>query len=46
MNKLICHSLTLICLALALTACNTMQGLGEDIQRAGGAIQEAADRSE
>lgn len=37
--------LTLAFLSFILVGCNTMQGLGEDIQRAGGAIRDAADRN-
>ncbi len=33
---------TLILITLALSACNTMQGIGQDIQRAGGALEDAA----
>lgn len=31
------------CFALAQTACNTMEGAGQDIEDAGEAIQDAAD---
>jgi predicted small secreted protein len=31
-----------IAAALALTACNTVKGIGQDIQKAGGAIEGAA----
>jgi predicted small secreted protein len=35
--------ITLLALSLgALTACNTMQGIGEDIQKVGGKISDAA----
>lgn len=35
-----------ICLgALAFSACNTMEGAGEDIERAGEKLQEAADKN-
>ena len=35
---------TLIALTLAfvLTACNTVKGVGQDVQRAGGALERAA----
>jgi len=41
MNKM----LTLIALLLAIgtTACNTVEGAGQDIQAAGNAIEDAAD---
>ncbi len=28
--------------AFALSACNTMQGVGQDVQKAGAAVEEAA----
>ena len=34
--------LATISFALALGACNTIKGAGQDIQRAGGAIEDAA----
>jgi predicted small secreted protein len=39
--KFITIALSLIAL-LALTACNTVQGVGQDIKKAGGAIEDAA----
>mgnify|MGYP000244665091 FL=1 len=33
----------LIALMLATTGCNTLEGAGEDVQRAGEEIQDAAD---
>lgn len=35
-------SILLIGLAFTLAACNTMQGIGQDIQKAGDAIERAA----
>lgn len=35
--------LAMIAGALALSACNTMEGAGEDIERGGEAVQDAAD---
>ena len=32
----------LLSLAFTLTACGTVQGLGQDVQKAGGAIERAA----
>ena len=29
---------------MALTACNTMEGLGKDIKKAGGSIEDTANR--
>lgn len=29
--------------ALSLTACNTIRGMGQDVERAGEAVQDAAD---
>ena len=34
-----------ISLMLALAACNTMEGLGQDVQKGGAAIENAADKS-
>jgi predicted small secreted protein len=34
-------SLLLIALALMLTACNTVRGVGQDVQKAGTAIENA-----
>lgn len=33
-------------LGLGLTACNTTQGLGEDVEAAGDAIEDTADEAE
>jgi predicted small secreted protein len=41
MKRLI-GSLALLLSMLALSACNTMHGLGQDIEKAGGAISNAA----
>ena len=35
-------SILLIGLALTLAACNTIKGIGQDVQSAGGAIERAA----
>jgi predicted small secreted protein len=35
-------SIILIGLALTLAACNTIKGIGQDVQSAGGAIERAA----
>ena len=40
MNKFI--SLGLITALLALTGCNTMRGIGQDIEKAGSAIEKSA----
>lgn len=37
--------MTLLIAGLVLTGCNTMEGLGEDIQRAGDALEGAANDS-
>ena len=34
--------LSLLALMLSLSACNTMQGLGKDVQRSGEAIEKTA----
>ena len=36
--------LMLVLWAIVLSGCNTMRGLGQDIERAGSAIQKKADR--
>lgn len=36
--------LVLMTWAVALTGCNTMKGLGKDVEKAGEAIQKKADR--
>jgi predicted small secreted protein len=38
-------SLALVLLTLGVTACNTMEGLGKDISKAGDKIEEAAKKS-
>ena len=35
-------AITLIALAFVLAGCNTVKGMGQDIQKAGGAIEDAA----
>lgn len=37
-----CLLLSLLALMLSLSACNTMQGLGKDVQRGGEAIEKTA----
>ena len=37
--------LSLIGVALALTACNTVEGAGKDVKATGQAIEKAADRN-
>ncbi|WP_025916344.1 entericidin A/B family lipoprotein [Herminiimonas sp. CN] len=34
--------LTLICIAFALSACNTMEGFGKDVQKVGSKVEGAA----
>ncbi|HQC94690.1 MAG TPA: entericidin A/B family lipoprotein [Aquabacterium sp.] len=41
MSRLI-TALAAIALVLGLSACNTIKGMGQDIQKAGGAIENAA----
>ena len=41
MSRLI-TALAAIALVLGLSACNTIKGMGQDIQKAGGAIESAA----
>lgn len=36
-------ALLLVAIALASTGCNTMEGAGEDVQRAGEEIEDSAD---
>ena len=42
MNKLL--SLILLACALSVTACNTVKGVGQDIQKAGEKIEGAANK--
>lgn len=44
MRKLIITAIVAPLLALGLTACNTMEGLGQDVQSVGGKIENSADR--
>ena len=37
--------LSLICLTFLLMGCNTVQGMGEDMQAGGEAIEDAAERN-
>ena len=37
--------LSLLGLAIAVTACNTMEGAGKDVKAAGGAVEKAAEKS-
>jgi predicted small secreted protein len=41
MNKLLLVILGLVAV-LGLSACNTMRGIGQDVQKAGSAIEDAA----
>ena len=38
-------SITLICLLTLLAGCNTVKGMGQDLQKAGEKIQNAAQKS-
>lgn len=38
-------SLIFVLLGFALSACNTVEGVGEDVSSAGDAVSEAADKS-
>jgi len=44
MNKI--AMLTLCLLSLALAGCNTMKGLGEDLQKAGEKLEDAAKKNQ
>ncbi len=35
-------TLFLLCLGFALAGCNTVKGIGQDVQRAGSAVENAA----
>jgi len=37
--------LALVCLALAVTGCNTIEGAGKDVKAAGGAVEKAAGKA-
>ena len=41
MNKLLLIALALVAV-MGLSACNTMRGIGQDVQKAGSAIEDAA----
>ena len=41
MNKLLLIALSLVAV-VSLSACNTMRGIGQDVQKAGTAIEDAA----
>lgn len=42
-TKLFCTTAALFVLGLGLSACETMQGAGRDIEHAGESVQDAAD---
>ena len=42
--KKIATLLSLVTIALALSGCNTLRGMGQDIQKAGSAIEGAANK--
>jgi predicted small secreted protein len=42
MKKLV-SAVLLVSFALSLSACNTMAGIGKDVEKAGEAVQDAAD---
>lgn len=44
MKKLLILFVSIVSLAGAISGCNTMRGAGEDIERGGEKIQDAADR--
>jgi len=43
--KKIISVLSILMFAFSLSACNTMQGLGKDVERGGEKVQGAADRA-
>ena len=45
MLKMLAAILALAGLALAATACNTIEGAGKDVKAAGGAIEKAAEKT-
>ena len=44
MKKLV-SVLLLASIVLALSACNTIEGVGKDVQKAGEAVEDAADKN-
>jgi predicted small secreted protein len=40
--KMVLSWLSVIAFALAVSGCNTVQGIGKDVQKAGEAVQDAA----
>ncbi|MDO4705683.1 entericidin A/B family lipoprotein [Allofranklinella schreckenbergeri] len=45
MMKTIASALFASLLALAVTGCNTVQGVGQDVQKGGAAIERAAEKA-
>ncbi len=45
MNKTIATLLAAALVAMTLSACNTIHGMGQDIQKAGTAVEKAADKN-
>jgi predicted small secreted protein len=43
--KTIVSVLSILIVSLGLTACNTMKGFGQDVERGGEKVQGAADRN-
>ncbi|MEJ8567188.1 entericidin A/B family lipoprotein [Elongatibacter sediminis] len=46
MNRIIALIALLLSMMLNVTACNTTRGVGQDIEAAGDAIEDAADEAE
>jgi predicted small secreted protein len=44
MKRIISAVLVVMALSASLSACNTMSGLGQDIQRGGQKLEDAADK--
>jgi len=45
MKKTIATLIALVAVAAALAGCNTIHGMGQDIQKAGSAVEKAADKN-
>jgi entericidin B len=44
--KTIVSVLSILILSLGLTACNTMKGLGQDVEKGGEKVQNSADKNQ
>lgn len=45
-HRIFLSALTLVMLCPALSACNTVEGVGQDLQQAGRSVQDAAHKNQ